>query len=243
MVSWGVWLQLGHAGEMDCLMQCRCLLRPMWLVRSWSRIEACTWVSFETSCSHFVNGVVLSIAWMLGYLDEVFHRWSHLWCICSFFFCHTSTLPCHCLLEQHRTYLANRRSITHTASNGIFRHIIWVQTLRQWQLVLSKMDRGRGDEWVGCCSLNIVIKRFFFVSSKTFYICCELLSWLHSFCHFRFSGLWSLWCRFSTLITVLTNIHIPRMLAGIRRVSEQSAWRMRFLDSGRHVGQETKRRW
>ena len=69
---------------MDCLMQCRCLLRPMWPVHSWSRIEACAQVSFETSCSHFFNSVVLSIAWMLGYLDEVFH---HLWCICSFFFC------------------------------------------------------------------------------------------------------------------------------------------------------------
>ena len=86
-VSWGVWLQLGHAGESDCLMRCRCLLRPMWPVRSWSSIEACARVSFETSCSHFFDGVVLSIALMLGYLDEDFHRRSHLWCISSFFFC------------------------------------------------------------------------------------------------------------------------------------------------------------
>ena len=68
-------------------MRCRCLLRPMWPVCSWSRIEACTQVSFETSCSHFFNSVVLSIMWMLGYLDEVFHHRKHLWCICSFFFC------------------------------------------------------------------------------------------------------------------------------------------------------------
>ena len=31
--------------------------------------------------------MVLSIARMLGYLGEVFHRRSHLWCICSFIFC------------------------------------------------------------------------------------------------------------------------------------------------------------
>ena len=36
--------------------------------------------------------MVLSIARMPGYLDEVFHCQSHLWCICSFFFCHIAEI-------------------------------------------------------------------------------------------------------------------------------------------------------
>ena len=55
-------LQLGQAGESILLMQWRCLFRPMWPVRSWISSEAWAHVRSTASCSHFLEGIVLSIA-------------------------------------------------------------------------------------------------------------------------------------------------------------------------------------
>ena len=71
----------------------RCLFRPMWPVQSWISSEAWACVRSVTSCSHFLEGVVLSIVCCLRYLGNAFQHHSHFcWILAFWSWCNTEIL-------------------------------------------------------------------------------------------------------------------------------------------------------